>query len=158
MNWILIIIMEHAIRSHLEFFFASHIMTHKHVIRKWYCWQNLIKTPYLRFDGRIFKTEPSSNHPHQYVNVLGIYKEQPFVTGSNTLNKKTEILDYISKQWNVVADYPFSSGDRWLFQLVFNPLHFVFVGLLSTLQHLPKKAYTSSAAGQVILQQDMELL
>ena len=27
-------------------------------------------------------------------------------------NKKTEILDYNSKQWNVAADYPFSSGDR----------------------------------------------
>ena len=68
--------------------------------------------PYLRFDGKIFKTEPSSNHPHKNVNVLGIYKEQPFVTGSNTPNKKTEILDNTSKQWNVVADYPFSSGDR----------------------------------------------
>ena len=56
--------------------------------------------------------ETSSNYPHRRVNVLGIYKEQPFVTGSSTPNIKTEILDYEMKQWNIVADYPFSSGDR----------------------------------------------
>ena len=66
----------------------------------------------LRFDGQLFKTEPLSNYPHRRVNVLGIYKEKPFVTGSDTPNKKTEILDYASKKWNVVADYPFSSTDR----------------------------------------------
>ena len=69
---------------------------------------------FLRFDGNSFKLESSSNYPHTYVNVLGVYKGAPFVTGSyNDLpNKKTEILDYDSKQWNILADYPFSSGDR----------------------------------------------
>ena len=113
MNWILIIISEHAILSHLEFFFAFPILPHKHAIRKLHCQQNIIEAPYLRFDGKIFKTEPSSNYPHESVNVLGIYKENPFVTGSYSPgNKKTEILDYASKKWNVVADYPFNSGDR----------------------------------------------
>ena len=65
---------------------------------------------YFSFDGKLFKNEPSSNYPHNRVNVLGVYKEQPFVTGSETpKNKKTEILDYASKKWTVVADYPFSS-------------------------------------------------
>ena len=65
---------------------------------------------FLRFDGNSFKRESSSNFPHTYVNVLGVYKGAPFVTGSYypSSNKKTEILDYSSKQWNVVADYPFS--------------------------------------------------
>ena len=72
----------------------------------------LIKFYFKRFDGKIFKTEPSSNYPHESVNVLGIYKENPFVTGSYSPgNKKTEILDYASKKWNVV-DYPFTSSDR----------------------------------------------
>ena len=71
----------------------------------------------LRFDGRSFKTEPSSNYPHKYETVLGLYKGMPFVTGSYTVqdtpNKKTEILDHTSKQWNVVDDYPFAGdGDR----------------------------------------------
>ena len=49
---------------------------------------------------------------------MGIYKGQPFVTGSSNGNKKTEILEetenmgVVSKQWNVVADYPFSRGNR----------------------------------------------
>ena len=66
---------------------------------------------FFRFDGNNFKTEPSSNYPHREVTTLGSYKGMPFVTGSGYPdNKKTEILDYNSKQWNVVADYPFSSG------------------------------------------------
>ena len=71
-------------------------------------------TTFLRFDGQNFKTEPSSNYPHADVNSLGVYKGQPFVTGadSNSNGLKTEILDYSSKQWNVVADYPFSTGHR----------------------------------------------
>ena len=72
----------------------------------------LLTLYFQRFDGQSFEMEPSSNHPHIRVNALGNYKGQPFVTGSHTPNKKTEILDYSSKQWNVVADYPFSSGDR----------------------------------------------
>ena len=58
--------------------------------------------------------EPSSNYPHIFAIGLGLYKGMPFVTGSysDAPNKKTEILDYNSKQWNVVADYPFSPGDR----------------------------------------------
>ena len=47
------------------------------------------------------------------VDALAVYRGAPFVTGSYTpSNKKTEILDYASKQWNLVADYPFGSGDR----------------------------------------------
>ena len=59
--------------------------------------------------------EPSSNFTHSYVGVngLGIYKGNPFVTGSSSpSNKKTEILDYASKTWNTGVDYPFNSGDR----------------------------------------------
>ena len=57
--------------------------------------------------------ESSSNYPHGYVLALGVYKGAPFVTGSNPpANKKTEFLDYASKQWNNAADYPFGSGDR----------------------------------------------
>ena len=69
---------------------------------------------HFRFDGNNFKTEPSSNFPHRRVNVLGLYKGEAFVTGSNQpSNIKTEILDYDSNKWNQVADYPFSSnGDR----------------------------------------------
>ena len=63
-----------------------------------------------RFDGNSFKEESSSNHPHSRTNVLGVYKGAPFVTGSYTpANKKTEILDYAAKQWNLAADYPFSA-------------------------------------------------
>ena len=63
--------------------------------------------------------EPSSRFSHAYVNVLGIYRENPFVTGSYIPgHKKTEILDYTSKQWNVVKDYPFTSGDRYAFDLL----------------------------------------
>ena len=68
---------------------------------------------FSRFDGYTFKVESSSNYSHSMVDALGVYKEAPFVTGSYTpSNKKTEILDYASKQWNLVADYPFGSGDR----------------------------------------------
>ena len=86
------------------------------------CFKHLSKniTTFSRFDGRNFKTEPSSNYQHKWAKALGVYRGQPFVTGhhSSTLGFKTEILDYSSKQWNVVADYPFSTGDRWLFQLI----------------------------------------
>ena len=68
----------------------------------------------FRFDGKNFKTEPSSTFPHRRVNVLGRYQGKPFVTGSNQpSNIKTEILDEESSQWNQAADYPFSfDGDR----------------------------------------------
>ena len=57
--------------------------------------------------------EPSSSQPHTRVNILGVYKENPFVTGSySPPNKKTEIMDYASKQWHMVADYPFGFGDE----------------------------------------------
>ena len=65
-----------------------------------------------RFDGTTVKNEASSKYDHQRVNVLGVYKRQPFVTGSNTGNVKTEIMGLASKQWNEAADYPFSTGDR----------------------------------------------
>ena len=62
--------------------------------------------------------EPNSNYEHRNTLALGVYKGQPFVTGSETGNLKTEILEEtenmgsVSNQWNVVADYPFSRGDR----------------------------------------------
>ena len=47
------------------------------------------------------------------MNVLGVYRGEPFVTGSyNPENKKTEIFDNDSKKWNVAADYPFNSGKQ----------------------------------------------
>ena len=64
------------------------------------------------FDGNLYKAEASSNYQHKQVNVLGIYKEQPFTTGSNSGNKKTEIFNYDSKRWIVAADYPFTSTNR----------------------------------------------
>ena len=59
--------------------------------------------------------EQSSNFPHAYVGGLGLYKGQPFVTGSSGVapNKKTEIMNiYGMKQWIGAADYPYNSGDR----------------------------------------------
>ena len=69
---------------------------------------------FLRFNGNNFEVEPSSNYQHKWVKALGVYRGQPFVTGhhSSSLGLKTEILDYSSKKWNELADYPFSSGDR----------------------------------------------
>ena len=49
--------------------------------------------------------------------MLGVYKGDPFVTGSMEqesvpVNTKTEILDNASNQWIMGQDYPWSSGDR----------------------------------------------
>ena len=46
--------------------------------------------------------------------MLGVYKGDPFVTGSNDQvnNTKTEILDYASNQWIMGKDYPWTSGAR----------------------------------------------
>ena len=65
------------------------------------------------FDGMEIKVEPSSNYPHNWVGMLGVYKGDPFVTGSmDPVNTKTEILNYVSNQWIMGEDYPWSSGDR----------------------------------------------
>ena len=68
--------------------------------------------------------ESPATHHHWGTLALGIYKGQAFVTGSHsgtgvpTGNVKTEILEetknmgFVSKQWNVVADNPFSRDDR----------------------------------------------
>ena len=111
MNWTLITITVDVTRFHLEFFSVFHIRQNRHAIRKF-----IRSSPrfyrFSRFEGNSFKVESSSNYPHAYVNVLGVYKGAPFVTGSYSPgNKKTEILDYASNQWNVAADYPFSSGE-----------------------------------------------
>ena len=67
----------------------------------------------LRFDGTSFELEPESNYPHAGVNALGVYRNQPFVTGSDDPpNTKTEILDNESNQWMEGTDFPFSSGNR----------------------------------------------
>ena len=65
------------------------------------------------FDGKEIKVEPSSNYPHDWVESLGVYRGNPFVTGSHQPpNTKTEILDYASNQWIMGEDYPWSFGDR----------------------------------------------
>ena len=111
MNWTLIIIAGDVIRSHLEFFSVFRILQTRHAIRKLFFYESRFHD-FSRFDGNSVKVESSSNYSHGRVNVLGVYKGAPFVTGSfNPYNKKTEILDYASKQWNVVADYPFRSGN-----------------------------------------------
>ena len=88
---------------------------------------------FSRFNGASFKTEPSSKFPHYYVMGLGSYRNSPFVTGhlSSTNGLKTEILDYDSQKWEQLADYPFSTGNRYVHQLIqrnfnnfFNQIHF----------------------------------
>ena len=112
MNWTLIIITGDVTRFHLESFFVSHIILIGHVIRKLFSHESRFNS-FSRFDGNSFKVESPSTYSHSQVDALGVYKGAPFVTSSNSpANKKTEILDYSSKQWNVVADYPFSSGNQ----------------------------------------------
>ena len=68
------------------------------------------------FDGKEIQVKPSSNYPHHWVGMLGVYKGDPFVTGSKAQtfpnNTKTEILDAASNQWIMGKDYPWSSGDQ----------------------------------------------
>ena len=77
-----------------------------------------MKTISTRFNGEdeniFFKTEASSNFSHRDVNALGSYRNSPFVTGSSSSydGLKTEILDHSDGQWNQVADYPFTNGER----------------------------------------------
>ena len=70
---------------------------------------------FFSFNGATFKTEPSSKFPHREVMALGSYRNSPFVTGhySSTNGLKTEILDYDSQEWEHLADYPFSTGNRY---------------------------------------------
>ena len=92
-----------------------------------------------------FKDEPSSEFPHAYVLSLGSYKGSPFVTGhaDSTNGVKTEILDYLSGQWQRAASYPFSNENRYLskkeintswnwnwktFQFQFRPVRFSISG------------------------------
>jgi len=65
------------------------------------------------FDGKTFKTEPSSKFSHAYVYALGSYRKSPFVTGhgSSTNGLKTEILNYKAGYWYQADDYPFSDGN-----------------------------------------------
>ena len=112
MNWTLITTTVDVTHFHLESFSVFHTRQSRHAIRKLFFYESRFYS-FSRFDGNSFKVESSSNYPHSRVNVLGVYKGAPFVTGSyDNANKKTEILDYSSKQWNVVADYPFSSGNQ----------------------------------------------
>ena len=116
MNWTLIIIGEDVIHSHLVFFYVFRIIriTRPNVIRKLFFYESRIHD-FSRFDGNSVKVESSSNYPHRNVRSLGVYNGAPFVTGSySPSNKKTEILDYSSKQWNLVADYPFGSEERFV--------------------------------------------
>ena len=102
------------IHSHLVFFYVFRIIriTRPNVIRKLFFYESRFHN-FSRFDGKSVKVESTSNYPHSRVNALGVYKGAPFVTGSyyQGYNKKTEILNYASKQWNLVADYPFGSGN-----------------------------------------------
>ena len=109
MYWTLIMISGDVTPSHLEFFFVFQNLQTRHAIRKLFFYESRFRN-FSRFDGKSVKMESSSNYPHTRVNALGVYKGAPFVTGShNPRNKKTEILDYASRQWNPLADYPFSS-------------------------------------------------
>ena len=69
---------------------------------------------YFRFDGKTFKTEPSSKFSHVAVYALGSYRKSPFVTGhhSSTNGLKTEILNFEAGYWYQADDYPFSNGNR----------------------------------------------
>ena len=64
----------------------------------------------LRFDGSNFQAAASSTYAHHGVgNKLGIFREQPFVTGSYfDSNIKTEIFNATSNQWKMEDDYPIS--------------------------------------------------
>ena len=75
---------------------------------------------FFSFDGETFKTEASTKFLHQNVLALGSYRNSPFVTGhgSSTNGLKTEMLDYDSEKWEQLADYPFSTGDRYVHQVI----------------------------------------
>ena len=68
----------------------------------------------MRFDGTIFQNEPSSKFSHAEASALGSYRKSPFITGDDQSENglKTEIFDYVGKEWHEEADYPFSNGDR----------------------------------------------
>ena len=67
---------------------------------------------YLSFDGVTFEVEASSKYRH-VGSTLGSYRNSPFLTGDNSANGlKTEILDIEAGEWERVADYPISDGDR----------------------------------------------
>ena len=109
-----------ATHFYLESCYASQTiepsLNDKHAIRK-------IKNAHFKslknfssFDGTNFKSEESSQFPHNSVLVLGSYRNSPFVTGHNSYTNglKTEILDYEAGEWKQTADYPFSNGDRYV--------------------------------------------
>ena len=76
---------------------------------------------FSRFNGITFKTEPSSKFSHRYTYALGSYRNSPFVTGrySSFYGLETEILDYKSKKWTEVKDYPFASS-RLIEKLIYS--------------------------------------
>ena len=47
---------------------------------------------------------------------LGSYRNSPFITGdiSSEYGLKTEVLDFEAKKWAQVAEYPYSSGNRYI--------------------------------------------
>ena len=79
-------------------------------------WSDLIEIIFSSFNGETFKIEPSTQFPHENIDVLGLYQNSPFVTGhgSSENGLKTEILNYGSGEWEQAGDYPFSSGDRYV--------------------------------------------
>ena len=95
--------------------FGTHFTTELSFVSDLFAYQGL--EGFSSFDGKEIKVEPSSNFPHHWVGMLGVYKGDPFVTGSKQLenlpaNTKTEILDNASNQWIMGKDYPWSSGDQ----------------------------------------------
>ena len=62
---------------------------------------------------------------------LGSYRQSPFITGNDhywtETGLKTEILDYDAGKWKEAADYPFSSGDRYLKRLFILKIFCIFL-------------------------------
>ena len=66
----------------------------------------------IRFDGSNFQRAASSSYAHHGIgNKLGVFRGQPFVTGSYfDSNVKTEIFNATSNQWKIEDDYPTSAN------------------------------------------------
>ena len=77
----------------------------------------------LRFDGVTFEVKASSKYRHGG-STLGSYRNSPFLTGDYSANGlKTEILDIVAREWERVADYLISDGDRWVNSTINWKLH-----------------------------------
>ena len=64
----------------------------------------------LRFNGTIFQNQPHSLYNHKSVDHLGSFQLAPFTLGGTypSSNRKTEMFNFTSNQWNELADFPFA--------------------------------------------------